>query len=267
MVQAVVQTTVTGLQGNPVSATPPTANQGLAWNGTTWAPSGPFLPVAGGAVTGNVSIGGTLNVSGAGTFANQLNVAAGLSSFAGGAAVAGGMTIQSSWLAFAGSSSLQSGFVIQAVPGGILCPQWGSGTSNSYNTGTGLRLWSFNSVNIMSLDSAGNLGIVGALSQGSDATNKININPIATGISIVRQLLPKSFQFNTPANAPVQWGFIAQDVQAVVPSAVTEGLNDTLGLNITAIVAAVTLAVKQLDSRVSAIESHDGITPPAQELA
>jgi hypothetical protein len=47
MVQAVVQTTVTGLQGNPVAATVPAANQALVWNGTSWAPAGPYLPLIG----------------------------------------------------------------------------------------------------------------------------------------------------------------------------------------------------------------------------
>lgn len=48
MVQAVVPTTVTGLQGRPVSATPaPTNNQALIWNGSAWVPGGPYLTAAG----------------------------------------------------------------------------------------------------------------------------------------------------------------------------------------------------------------------------
>lgn len=48
MVQAVIATTVTGLQGRQVAATPaPTNNQALTWNGSAWAPAGPFLTAAG----------------------------------------------------------------------------------------------------------------------------------------------------------------------------------------------------------------------------
>lgn len=48
MVQAVIATTVTGLQGRQVAATPaPTNNQALVWNGSAWAPSGPYLTAAG----------------------------------------------------------------------------------------------------------------------------------------------------------------------------------------------------------------------------
>lgn len=48
MVQAVIATTVTGLQGRGVAATPaPTNNQALIWNGSAWVPGGPFLTAAG----------------------------------------------------------------------------------------------------------------------------------------------------------------------------------------------------------------------------
>lgn len=48
MVQAVIPTTVVGLQGRPVASTPaPTNNQALIWNGTAWVPGGPYLTAAG----------------------------------------------------------------------------------------------------------------------------------------------------------------------------------------------------------------------------
>lgn len=48
MVQAVIATTVTGLQGRQVAATPaPTNNQALIWNGSAWVPGGPYLIAAG----------------------------------------------------------------------------------------------------------------------------------------------------------------------------------------------------------------------------
>lgn len=48
MVQAVIPTTVVGLQGRAVAATPaPTNNQALIWNGTAWVPGGPYLTAAG----------------------------------------------------------------------------------------------------------------------------------------------------------------------------------------------------------------------------
>lgn len=61
MVQATLDTTVTGLQGTPVSATPPVAGQILVFNGTSWVPSssinGP-LSVSGSAILGALSVTG-----------------------------------------------------------------------------------------------------------------------------------------------------------------------------------------------------------------
>jgi hypothetical protein len=54
MVQSVLSTTVVGLQGNPVSAVTPLANQALVWNGSAWAPTTvaqPNSPVFTGAPT------------------------------------------------------------------------------------------------------------------------------------------------------------------------------------------------------------------------
>lgn len=52
MTQAVIQTTVTGMQGRPLSTTAPAANQAYTWSGSAWTPTGPFLPLAGGILTG-----------------------------------------------------------------------------------------------------------------------------------------------------------------------------------------------------------------------
>jgi hypothetical protein len=70
MVQATLDTTVTGLQGNPVSATPPTVGQILIWNGTAWVPgsniNGP-LTVQGNltaqSVSGNMTATGNVSAA------------------------------------------------------------------------------------------------------------------------------------------------------------------------------------------------------------
>lgn len=115
----------------------------------------------------------------------------------------------------------------------------------------------------------GNLSIAGTLSQGSDATGKTNINPIAQGISLIRQLIPKSFAWaSTPT--VTQWGFIAQDVQSIIPEAVMEqtaGPATTLGLDVTAILAAVVYGLKQMDQRCSALETAANITPPVAQTS
>ncbi len=67
MAQATIATTVTGLQGHPVSNTAPSVvGQLLTWNGSAWAPDNTtYMPVAGGTFTGPVTL------AGAATEANQ----------------------------------------------------------------------------------------------------------------------------------------------------------------------------------------------------
>ena len=126
----------------------------------------------------------------------------------------------------------------------------------------------------------GNMFISGNLNQGSDETTKTDIQPIAQGISLIRQLLPKSYQRIQPPAEGVtlppprtEWGFVAQDVEPVIPTAVTQGPAQTdgspglFGLDYNALVATVVNAVKQLDQRCTALEANANITPPAAELA
>lgn len=54
MTQAVIQTTVTGMQGRPIATTVPANNQAYTWSGSAWVPTGPFLPLAGGVITGTL---------------------------------------------------------------------------------------------------------------------------------------------------------------------------------------------------------------------
>lgn len=333
MTQAVIQTTVTGMQGRPIATTVPAANQAYTWSGTAWVPTGPYLPLAGGVVSGalrlqfaqpvqifndtgtSITAGGLwreLNSAGnlnfqantatAGDFSTattplQLapngNVQVGASLGAGGGVTASGnltaggnLAAQNAFISGAigvGGASLAAGAAVNFPGGSWLNNAGGNGGWGLY-TGSGAYTFlcqnavdpalqfNSNSGSLMNVNSGGSMTLRGTLSQGSDATTKTNINLLTQGISLVRQLLPKSFQRNEPVNAPVQWGFIAQDVEPVIPDAVSanlmvEGGPNLLSLDITAILAAVTMAVKQLDQRCTALETHDGITPPTGALA
>lgn len=333
MTQAVIQTTVTGMQGRPIATTVPVANQAYTWSGTAWVPTGPFLPLAGGVLTGvlryqygtpsnvfndttqSITAGGLWreyvangnfviqsNSATAGDFSTaptplslgatgNVNVGSSLS-VGGNITVSGGVTangnITGGNLVTPGAISIGGATLVTnavSIPGGAYVSSSGGGAGWSLVTGGGTyNLLCQNAVDpamqfsragagiLMSVTSAGSMSIAGTLSQGSDATNKTNINPLTQGISLVRQLLPKSYQRTTPTDAPVQWGFVAQDVETVIPEAVIasemgEGGTTLLGLDVTAILAAVTFAVKQLDQRCTALEAHDGINPPTGALA
>lgn len=63
MSQATVAVSIIGLQGRPLSNTAPTTNQALMWNGTAWLPGGPFLPLTGGTLTGNIITSGNIQTT------------------------------------------------------------------------------------------------------------------------------------------------------------------------------------------------------------
>jgi hypothetical protein len=288
MVQAVIQTTVTGLQGNPVAAGTPGGNQSLTWNGTTWAPAGPFMSSTGGTFTGPITLsanaaqplqpvslqqlqGGYLPLVG-GSLSGNLNLA---SLFASST-----VTGQSGVSAPGGNVSAGTA----GVSGGSLVGRGAGSSLQLYDSNGGNFYWGVSSLNgtftmsnsntfgCFQMDMSGNLTILGALTQGSDETNKTAITALAQGISLIRQLIPKSFAWSY-APTVIHWGFIAQDVQSVIPEAVSQGPESPtgapglLGVDFTAVLAAVTFAVKQLDERCAALEAHDGITPPAAQLA
>jgi hypothetical protein len=72
MAELDIPITVTGLQGRPIATTAPADGQALTWSAanTIWQPvTPPFLPLSGGSLTGNLTVGGTLNVAGLTTVA------------------------------------------------------------------------------------------------------------------------------------------------------------------------------------------------------
>lgn len=143
---------------------------------------------------------------------------------------------------------------------------YASGYADSWQISNGTRIWLAGNAQIMTCDYGGNMHISGTLTQGSDATNKTNVSPIAQGVSLISKLIPKSFAWASSPDV-TQWGFIAQDVETVIPAAVNLGLGGLLGLDTTAIMAAMAYAMQQLINRVAALEAAASITPPAAELA
>lgn len=310
MTQAVIQTTVTGMQGRPIATTVPAANQAYTWSGTAWAPTGPYLPLAGGVLSGplrlqynaplmiyndpSISItagglwrmaltGGAMalqsNTATAGDFSTavtglQINAAGGVSvanglNVSGAMAATGNVSGNQFLIPNAGNyNSPTTGIIRMTTTAGVVFQVAGNDPNFAFlNNGTP-------QLTVASITSAGNMTLMGTLSQGSDGTTKNTIAAYEPGVSIAAQLLPKSFIYNGDATNTQHLGFIAQDVQPILPAAVSasptaEGGSGvaTLGLDVTAIVAVLANAVKQLITRVQALETHASITPAATETA
>lgn len=103
-------------------------------------------------------------------------------------------------------------------------------------------------------------GAAGAL---SDERHKTNIEPLSYGLDIVMQLKPVSFDWKTPTDDGMQGrqiGFIAQDVEQVLPSAVLtydhgEDEKGLKGLKQSEFTAVAIKAIQELAERVRQLEA------------
>ena len=87
----------------------------------------------------------------------------------------------------------------------------------------------------------------------SDKRLKDNITPITYGLNEVLQLNPVSFDWKNDNNKNKQFGFIAQEVQEVMPEAVIEG--EYLGLEKDAIYTALVNAIKELKKEIDELKN------------
>ena len=145
----------------------------------------------------------------------------------------------------------------------------GSGTGSSayrhlyMNTGDA-TLYFFNDTNYA------NLSPSGAWTNASDARLKKNIVDIKYGIADVLRLQPRSYQMNSVEGDFV--GFIAQELQTVIPEVVTGDPEKQLGVDYGSLVAVAFKAIQEqqalitaLTARITALETQSADNPPQGE--
>ena len=111
------------------------------------------------------------------------------------------------------------------------------------------------------LPAAGTFNIyAGAWTYLSDINSKENISLLEGGMPIIKALSPKRFDYITGAKN--QLGWVAQDIQPVIPEAVVTQEDGTLGLKTDFIVPHLVLAMQQqqailesLTARIAALEA------------
>lgn len=122
---------------------------------------------------------------------------------------------------------------------------WGAFDNMEFGYGT---TGGFPNNGMMTLTTAGNLTLQGSLIQGSDARSKRNIDSHAHGLEIIEALTPKRYHRNKSER--VELGFVAQEVQRVLPDAVVEHPRFGLGIDVMAIVSVLVNAVNELADEV-----------------
>ena len=86
----------------------------------------------------------------------------------------------------------------------------------------------------------------------SDASLKTNVRPIGDPVPLVEQLRGHRFEWKDDGRSDV--GFVAQEVQAVLPEAVGQGPNGKLTVKYDVLTAPLVEAVKSLSHRIAEIE-------------
>jgi len=102
-----------------------------------------------------------------------------------------------------------------------------------------------------------------ALSCASDARLKKNINTLASSTEIVRKLRGVNFNWKSDETGANHIGFIAQEVQQVVPELVEQDANGILAVNYLNFAPILVNAWNNMDVRVSSLESIATTTLPA----
>lgn len=98
----------------------------------------------------------------------------------------------------------------------------------------------------------GNLNVGGIINQTSDARLKTNI--MEMNDDIISNLSPKSFELKS-APSKKRYGFIAQDIQNILPELVCKDDNNMLSVNYIDIIAHLVHHIQQQDKRISDLET------------
>lgn len=121
----------------------------------------------------------------------------------------------------------------------------------------------------------------------SDARLKTNIQTLGGALDMIRQLQPKTYQFRndgkyarTSLPAGQQYGFLAQDLERVMPEAVAEApvfLRDAEGkdagtetikaVNYNALIPVLTKAIQELEAKVEQLEQKLAAVQPQQAVS
>lgn len=117
------------------------------------------------------------------------------------------------------------------------------GTDAIYNGSAGISVHKFNKA------VSGN----GAYINHSDKKLKKNIKEDGTGLAEIMQLKPKSFERKGDANNGKELGFVAQDVEAVLPDIVHTHGDGIKGIATDNLIPVMVNAIKELNAKVDAL--------------
>lgn len=90
----------------------------------------------------------------------------------------------------------------------------------------------------------------------SDRRLKADIAPLSGGLDSILALSPKSYRFSADATGQRHDGFVAQEVQEVLPASVVEMPNGMLGIDTVSLIPHLVEAIRTLNGRIEALTSE-----------
>ena len=207
-----------------------------------------YLPLAGGSLTGNLTIGGNLTISGTTTTVNTetVNIADNIillnSNETGSPTQDGGITIER------GTSPNKSFYWDESED------KWSIGTE-ALVTGSITSSGSISASNFTASSTVNtvDLNATGSIVETSDARLKSNVNTIADPIAKVSSL--NGYTYNKEGIDKEMTGVIAQEVQSVLPQAVTEGEDGILSVSYGNMVGLLIEAIKDQQKQIDELKS------------
>jgi hypothetical protein len=150
------------------------------------------------------------------------------------------------------TSNIAAGAKIFALGSGVgIAVGYGTGNTeyrHLYMNSGDATLYFFNPTNYASLSSAG------AWVNASDARLKKNIVDIKYGLADVLKAQPRSYQMNDIAGDFV--GFVAQELQTVIPEVITGNPEKQLGVDYGSLVAVAFKAIQEQQALITALTAR-----------
>lgn len=245
------------LIGNGTSAvssiSPGTSGQVLTSNGTAWASSS--LPSASSTVSGIVSTGSQ-------TFAGSKTFSSAFSATATGNRIGPTANPSPNWPLFVASTTADPALNVY------------NGVSSGYAGNFMYVNGNSNPIIFQHGNPAGTLTVTGSISGTASAVSynttsdyrlKENVVPLSDAITKLKLLAPKRFTWKNSPEEGIIEGFIAHEVQEIVPNAVT-GAKDSVdakgniipqGMDASFLVPLLTAALQEAIARIEALEARN----------
>lgn len=112
--------------------------------------------------------------------------------------------------------------------------------------------------NIFTIDGDGNVMATGTLSGSSDSRLKTNINTLNSSLDNVLKLRGVTFNWkNATDNSKLQYGFIAQEVEEILPDLVGTDSNGYKTINYIGVIPVLTEAIKTQQEEIESLKSEN----------